>query len=358
MRTRRVRDGRGGREARRIDREAVVDEVVLGQPDLVEAQLLRPLHLLDLAVHDLGVGEAGGGLEEEEGPEAHGSGDYSAIAPASALTPPGGAVQYARRRSPMETRVDEIAERIYRLSTFLPAVGPRGLTFNQFLVDADEPPALPLRPARSTRPSRRRRRASWTSPAALDHLQPRRGRRVRRPRGMARRRAVGHRRPRGHRLRDLAQRSSPRPPRALANDEVLDLGGRRVRRLDTPHVPHCWDAGLLYEETTGTLFSSDLFTHAGDPAPVTGGDIVGPATVAEEQFGFTAVSLGDRRHHPTPGRARAAYPGGDARLVVLRRGGAGARVARRLLRRPAPERRVDRARLAPRSKSGFSRCAG
>src|SRR5258708_21663164 len=40
----------------------------------------------------------------------------------------------------METRVDEIAERIYRLSTFLPAVGPKGLTFNQFLVDADEPP--------------------------------------------------------------------------------------------------------------------------------------------------------------------------------------------------------------------------
>src|SRR4029079_13878658 len=39
----------------------------------------------------------------------------------------------------METRVDEIAERIYRLSTFLPAVGPSGLTFNQFLVDAEQP---------------------------------------------------------------------------------------------------------------------------------------------------------------------------------------------------------------------------
>jgi flavorubredoxin len=83
---------------------------------------------------------------------------------------------------------------------------------------------------------------------------------------------------------------SPRRPRALANDEVLDLGGRRVRRLDTPHVPHCWDAGLLYEETTGTLFTSDLFTHAGDPAAVTGGDIMEPATVAEKQFGFTAVT--------------------------------------------------------------------
>jgi hypothetical protein len=83
---------------------------------------------------------------------------------------------------------------------------------------------------------------------------------------------------------------SPRPPRVLADDEVLDLGGRRVRRLDTPHVPHCWDAGLLHEETTGTLFTSDLFTHAGDPAPLTEADITGPAMVAERSFGFTGVT--------------------------------------------------------------------
>ena len=83
---------------------------------------------------------------------------------------------------------------------------------------------------------------------------------------------------------------SPRPPRALADDEVLDLGGRRVRRLDTPHVPHCWDAGLLYEETTGTLFTSDLFTHVGDPAALTDGDILGPAIAAEKRFGYTALT--------------------------------------------------------------------
>ena len=39
----------------------------------------------------------------------------------------------------METRIDEIADRIYRLSTFVPDVGPTGFTFNQFLIDADEP---------------------------------------------------------------------------------------------------------------------------------------------------------------------------------------------------------------------------
>src|SRR5262249_45070903 len=71
---------------------------------------------------------------------------------------------------------------------------------------------------------------------------------------------------------------------------VLDLGGRRVKRLDTPHVPHCWDAGLLYEETTGTLFTSDLFTHVGDPPALSTGDIVSPAIAAEGNFGFTAVT--------------------------------------------------------------------
>jgi len=83
---------------------------------------------------------------------------------------------------------------------------------------------------------------------------------------------------------------APRAPRALADGEVLDLGGRRVRRLDTPHVPHCWDAGLLFEETTGTLFTSDLLTHVGNPPALTNGDILGPAVEAERRFGYTALT--------------------------------------------------------------------
>ena len=58
---------------------------------------------------------------------------------------------------------------------------------------------------------------------------------------------------------DLADR----PPRPLGPDEVLDLGGKRIRNLDTPHVPHGWDAHALYEETTGTLFCGDLMTQVG-----------------------------------------------------------------------------------------------
>jgi flavorubredoxin len=81
-------------------------------------------------------------------------------------------------------------------------------------------------------------------------------------------------------LNDLADRA----PRALAGDEVLDLGGKRVRHIDTPHVPHGWEARVLYEETTGTLLCGDLFTHLGDGPALTSDDIVGPAMEAEAIF--------------------------------------------------------------------------
>jgi glyoxylase-like metal-dependent hydrolase (beta-lactamase superfamily II) len=83
-------------------------------------------------------------------------------------------------------------------------------------------------------------------------------------------------------LSDMADRA----PRPLKNDEVLDLGGKKVRWLDTPHVPHNWDAGLIYEETTGTLFSSDLFTQVGPCDATTTGDIVAPAIATEKVVPF------------------------------------------------------------------------
>jgi hypothetical protein len=75
MRTRAA--GSGGGERGRVDGQPVVDEVVLGQPDPVEPELLGPLHLLELAVNDLVVGEPRHGLEEVERPEAHSSGSSS-----------------------------------------------------------------------------------------------------------------------------------------------------------------------------------------------------------------------------------------------------------------------------------------
>jgi flavorubredoxin len=55
-------------------------------------------------------------------------------------------------------------------------------------------------------------------------------------------------------ITDMADRA----PRVLADGEVVDIGGKRVRYIDTPHVPHGWDAGVMFEETTGTLLCFEL----------------------------------------------------------------------------------------------------
>jgi len=76
---------------------------------------------------------------------------------------------------------------------------------------------------------------------------------------------------------DLADR----PPRGLADGEVLDVGGHRLRWIDTPHLPHGWEAGLLYDETTRTLFCGDLFAQWG-PYPATTADDVEVPDLAED----------------------------------------------------------------------------
>jgi flavorubredoxin len=81
-----------------------------------------------------------------------------------------------------------------------------------------------------------------------------------------------------------------RPPRALEEGEVIELGGKRVRQISTPHVPHGWEAQVLFEETTGTLLCGDLFTHIGNGAAVVSDDIVGPAIDAEEIFHASCLS--------------------------------------------------------------------
>jgi flavorubredoxin len=81
-----------------------------------------------------------------------------------------------------------------------------------------------------------------------------------------------------------------RPPRSLADGEDLDLGGKRVRWIDTPHVPHGWDARVLYEEVTGTLFCGDLFSHLGRGPALTESDVVEPADEAESMFRSTSLT--------------------------------------------------------------------
>lgn len=60
-----------------------------------------------------------------------------------------------------------------------------------------------------------------------------------------------------------------REARSLTRDEVLTTGKRRFRFVPTPHVPHGWDAGVMFEETGKTLFCSDLFLQTGECPPIT-----------------------------------------------------------------------------------------
>ena len=85
-------------------------------------------------------------------------------------------------------------------------------------------------------------------------------------------------------LNDLADR----PPRGLADGEVLDLGGKQVRHIDTPHVPHGWEARLLFEESTSTMFCGDLITQTGDGPASTDSDLIGLAMQTEAMFSYTS----------------------------------------------------------------------
>ena len=87
-------------------------------------------------------------------------------------------------------------------------------------------------------------------------------------------------------LNDLCDR----PPRALQDGEVLDIGGHRLRQISTPHVPHGWEAQALFDETTGTLLCGDLLTHVGYGPALTSGDVLSPALEAEGAFRATAMA--------------------------------------------------------------------
>ncbi len=82
-----------------------------------------------------------------------------------------------------------------------------------------------------------------------------------------------------------------RPARAMTDGETLATGRYRFRFLHTPQLPHGWDAGLLFEETQGVLFCSDLLHQNGDLEALTGNDVVG-------RFRQT---LTDNRESPVPG---------------------------------------------------------
>jgi flavorubredoxin len=170
-------------------------------------------------------------------------------------------------------RIDEVAPDLFRISAYMPEID---LQFNHFVVRDDEPllfhtgmrrmfPEVREALAKIIDPARLRW-ISWSHfevdecgalnewLAVAPHAQPLCSQ-------------VGA-------LVNIADFSS-RPPRGLSKDDVVDTGRHRYRFVPTPHLPHGWDAGVLFEEREGILLCSDLFHQNGDVEPVTSGDVLG-----------------------------------------------------------------------------------
>lgn len=181
--------------------------------------------------------------------------------------------------------ITEIAPNVYRLSTYIPEID---LQFNQFLVKDDEP-LLFHTGMKALFPVVREEVAGIIDPSLI--------------------RWIGF----SHFEADecgslnewlqLAPAAQPvcsivgalvsindfalRPARGMADGETIVTGKHRFRFLQTPHVPHCWEAGLLFEETNGALFCSDLFHQCGNVEPLTESDVLGRArqTLIDYQAG-------------------------------------------------------------------------
>ncbi len=179
----------------------------------------------------------------------------------------------------METRVTEVADGVHQLSTFVGA--PVG--FNQYLIVADEPllfhtgmrqmfPLVSAAVSKIVPPETLR----WLSfgHVEADECGSMNAWLAAAPHATVAHSEIGCM----VSLGDLADR----PPRALADSEKLDIGNHTVQWFDTPHVPHAWEAGVLYDATTKTLLCGDLFTRFGEYEPSTSDDIVGPAVQAED----------------------------------------------------------------------------
>ena len=117
-----------------------------------------------------------------------------------------------------------------------------------------------------------------------------------------------------------------RPPRGLGELEELSLGTKKIRWIDTPHLPHNWECGYMFEATERTLLCGDLFTHGGhDVPPVTESDVIEPAmalwkampgSIAVERNARTLLEKLARTEATTLGLMHgSSYRGNGAQLL-------------------------------------------
>lgn len=176
----------------------------------------------------------------------------------------------------MEPTITEIAPDIFRINTFIPEAN---LGFSQFLVRDDEP-LLFHTGMRAIFPIVHEAVAKLIDPAKIrwvgfshfeaDECGSLNEWQTVAPRAAAVCSMVG-------KVVSVDDYASKNPAKGMNDGETFSTGRRTYRFLQTPHVPHCWEAGMLFEETTATLFCSDLFHQNGDVEAATESDIVARA---------------------------------------------------------------------------------
>ena len=189
----------------------------------------------------------------------------------------------------MNPRIDEVAPDVYRISVYVPAID---LQFNHFLVRDDEP-LLFHTGLRAMFPAVREAVARVIDPATLkwiswshfevDECGALNEWLAAAPQGTPVCGELG--------AMINVNDFSNRPPRALKPDEVLATGRHRFRFIPTPHLPHGWDAGVLFEEADRVLLCSDLLHQIGDVEPMTTGDIIGRYRHAIETYQASPVLM-------------------------------------------------------------------
>ena len=194
--------------------------------------------------------------------------------------------------SQSNTTVVEIGDGIYRISTPVPPMPalPAGFTFNQFLIADDEPLLFHTGPRRMFPLVREAIEAvipvSSLRYLGISHFEADECGALNEflevaPRAVPLCGAVA----KMVSVDDVADREAL----GLGDGEKLSLGNHTVGWIDTPHLPHGWDCGYLFEQATSTLFCGDLFTQPGsEHPPLIEGDILGPSEAMRDAMDYYA----------------------------------------------------------------------
>lgn len=218
----------------------------------------------------------------------------------------------------MSARIDEVAPDLYRISLYVPAFD---LQFNHFLVRDDEP-LLFHTGMRGMFPAVREAVASLIDPASLrwigwshfevDECGALNEWLVAAPKATPVCGELG--------AMVNVNDFSNRPPRALKPHDVLETGRHRFRFVPTPHLPHGWDAGMLFEERDAVLLCSDLLHQLGDVEPVTSADIAGRYRHALEAYQQSPVLMDYVPYTDNTRRHLAALAGLKPRVLAAMHG--------------------------------------